>query len=48
MELYTSSEITVHKLNELREEDKKNLLSIYPSNYIGYASQLAKTELKKD
>ena len=32
----------------IREEDKKNLLSIYPSNYIGYASQLAKTELKKD
>ncbi len=23
MNLYTSSEITVHKLNELREEDKK-------------------------
>ena len=23
MEIYKSSEITVHKLNELREEDKK-------------------------
>ena len=30
------------------EEDKKILLSISPSNYIGYASKLAKNELEKD
>ena len=30
------------------EEDKKILLSISPSNYTGYASKLAKTELEKD
>lgn len=30
------------------EDDKKILLSISPSNYIGYASKLAKNELEKD
>ena len=29
MEIYKSSEITVHKLNELREENKKHIIHIY-------------------